>query len=394
MDTKLTRRAFVGSALTAASAMRVLGANDRIRLGVIGTGGRGRYLMGQANKAGGIQWIAVCDAWDVQRDRAEKPAGGSVDKYVDYRRLLDRTDIDAVIIATWDHCHCALTVAACRASKDVFVEKPMTLLPMEGHQIVKAVRENKRILQVGTQQRSYPHFIEAKERFIDSGLIGKITMVRTIWNANEAYRNQKPPDGFEKKPEGMDWKVCQGDLPKVPWNPKRYFNHYVYWDYSTNAQMGGLFVHMVDVVHWYLKVERPLSASCMGGVYLGREDRDTADNINAILEYPGDLLVTFEANVTDLIRSESENMVFMGTGGRLNIFRWGYRFLPSEKSAEEIKAGPSPELHVANWLDCIRSRKKPYCDEVAGHYSAMACHICNTSYKEHRRVTWQKDWDL
>ncbi|NWG12250.1 MAG: Gfo/Idh/MocA family oxidoreductase [Acidobacteria bacterium] len=394
MCSTISRRAFMGGTLTAASALRVLGANDRIRLGVIGTGGRGRYLMGQARKAGGIQWVAVCDAWDVQRDRAEQLAGEPLEKYVDYRKLLDRSNIDAVIIATWDHVHCPMTVAACRAGKDVYVEKPMTLHPMEGHQIVKAVRENKRVLQVGTQQRSYPHFIEAKEKFIDSGRIGKVTMVRTIWNANAAYRNEKPPDGYETKPEGMDWEVCQGDLPKLPWNPKRYFNHYVYWDYSTNAQMGGLFVHMVDVVHWYLKVERPLAATCMGGIYLGKEDRDTADNINAILEYPGDLLVTFEANVTDLIRKESEDIVFMGTGGRLHIFRWGYRFLPAEKGEQEITAGPSPELHVANWLDCIRSRKQPHCDETAGHYSAMACHICNISYKEHRQVSWQEEWNL
>ncbi len=394
MSAKITRRAFVGGALTAASALRVLGANDRIRLGVIGTGGRGRYLMGQAKKAGGIQWVAVCDAWDVQRDRAEQLAGEKVEKYVDYRKLLERQDVDAVIIATWDHVHCAMTVAACLAGKDVYVEKPMTLHPMEGHQIVKVVRDHKRVLQVGTQQRSYPHFIEAKGRFIDSGLIGKVTMVRTIWNANAAYRNERAPDGYETKPAGMDWDICQGDLPKVPWNPKRYFNHYVYWDYSTNAQMGGLFVHMVDVVHWYLKADRPLAATCMGGIYLGREDRDTADNINAILEYPGDLLVTFEANVTDLIRKDSEDIVFMGTGGRLHIFRWGYRFLPAEKGAQEITSGPSPELHVANWLDCIRTRKQPYCDEAAGHYSAMACHICNISYKEHRQVTWKEEWNL
>ncbi len=394
MRAKITRRAFVGGALTAASALRVPGANDRIRLGVIGTGGRGRYLMGQAKKAASIQWVAVCDAWDVQRDRAEQLAGEKVEKYVDYRKLLDRKDIDAVIIATWDHVHCAMTVAACQAGKDVYVEKPMTLHPMEGHPIVKAVRASKRVLQVGTQQRSYPHFIEAKERFIDSGQIGKVTMVRTIWNANAAYRNEKPPEGYETEPAGMDWDVCQGDLPKVPWNPKRYFNHYVYWDYSTNAQMGGLFVHMVDVVHWYLKVDRPLTATCMGGIYLGREDRDTADNINAILEYPGDLLVTFEANVTDLIRKDSEDIVFMGTGGRLHIFRWGYRFLPAEKGAPEISSGPSPELHVANWLDCIRTRRQPYCDQAAGHYSAMACHICNISYKEHRQVTWKEEWNL
>lgn len=132
----------------------------------------------------------------------------------------------------------------------------------------------------------------------------------------------------------------------------------------------------------------------MGGIFLGKEDRDTADNINAILEYPGDLLATFEANVTDMIRNENENMVFMGTGGRLSIFRWGYRFLSLEKGGAEVKAGSSPELHVANWLDCVRSRKPPYCNEVAGHYSAMACHICNISYKEHRQVTWQKEWDL
>jgi len=396
MNATVTRRGFVGSAVTAASAMRVRGANDRIRLGVIGSGGRGRYLMSQANKAGGIQWVAVCDAWDVQRDRAEKVAGASIDKYVDYRRLLDRKDIDAVIIATWDHAHCALAVAACQAGKDLFVEKPMTLHPMEGHQMVKAVRDNQRIMQVGPQQRSYPHFIEAKEKFIDSGLIGKVTMARSIWNANGAYRNQKPPEGYEKKPAGMDWEACQAHLPKTAWNPKRYFNHYVYWDYSTNAQMGGLFVHMVDVVHWYLNVDRPLAAMCMGGIYLGKEDRDTADNINAILEYPRDLLVTFEANVTDMIRKESEDIVFMGTGGRLSIFRYGYRFLPAgwKPGAGEQTSGPTPELHVANWLECVRSRKKPNVDEVAGHYSAMACHICNISYKERRSVAWRKEWDL
>ena len=395
MNQTVTRRDFVG-AMTAASTSRILGANDRIRLGVIGSGGRGRYLMQCANAAGGIQWVAVADAYDVQRDRAEKVAGVPLDKYVDYRKVLDRKDVDAVIIATWDHVHCQMAVDACQAGKDLYVEKPLTLHPMEGHKVVKAVRENKRILQTGTQQRTYPHFIEAKERFIDSGKIGKITMVRSIWNGNSAYRNQKPPAGMEKKPEGLDWDVCQGNLPKVPWNPKRYFNHYVYWDYSTNAQMGGLFVHMVDVVHWYCKTYRPSAAMCMGGIFLGREDRDTADNINAIVEYPNELLVTFEANVTDMARKDSEDIVFMGTGGRLNIFRYGYRFLTPERGAEEIvvPAKPGLELHVANWLECIRSRKPPACDEVAGHYSAMACHICNMSYKEQRRIAWQKNWDV
>jgi predicted dehydrogenase len=393
MKADVTRRGFMG-AMTAASAARVKGANDRIRLGVIGSGQRGRYLMSCANQAGNIQWVAAADAWDVQRDRAEKEAGAPIDKYLDYRKVLDRKDVDAVIIATWDHVHCQMAVDACRAGKDLYLEKPLTLHPMEGHKIVQAVRESGRILQTGTQQRSYPHFIEAKQRFIDSGKIGKVTMVRSLWNGNLGYLNQTPPAGYEKKPAGMDWELCQGGLAKVPWHPKRYFNHYVYWDYSTNAQMGGLFVHMIDVVHDYLKVYRPIAAMCMGGIFLAGEGRDTADNINAIVEYPGGLLVTFEANVTDMIRKESMDIVFMGTGGRLHIFRYGYRFIPADKDAPEIVAGPTPELHVANWLDCVRSRKRANCDEVAGHYSAMACHVCNMSYKEERRVSWRKEWDV
>jgi predicted dehydrogenase len=220
-------------------------------------------------------------------------------------------------------------------------------------------------------------------------------MVRTIWNGNGAYRNLAPPPGMEKKPDGMDWDVCQGHLPKAPWDPKRYFNHYVYWDYSTNAQMGGLFVHLIDVVHWYLNVEKPAAAMCAGGIYLGVDGRDTADNINAICEYPGGLLVTFEANVTDMIAKENADIVFMGTGGRLSIFRYGYRFLATEdKGAQPVTSRSTPEMHVANWLDCVRTRKPPACDEVAGHYSAMACHICNISYKERRRVAWQMGWDV
>lgn len=392
----VSRRSFLGAGWSAASAARVLGANDRIRLGAIGTGGRGRYLIQRANDAGGIEWVALCDAWDEQARKAEALTGRTLDKYADYRYIVDRKDIDAVIVATWDHVHTKITVDCCRAGKDVFVEKPMTLHPMEGHEIVRAAREYKRVIQVGTQQRSMPHFAEAKERFFDSGRIGRVTMVRTIWNGNRAYRNQAPPPGMETKPPGLDWELCQGDLPKVPWNPKRYFNHYVYWDYSTNAQVGGLFVHLVDVVHWYLNLHAPLACVAIGGIYLEPEDRDTADNFNAILEYPGKINVTFEANVTDMIQKESADIVFMGEGGRLRIFRYGYEFLPAghDKTGEAVRSGPSPDLHVAHWLECIRTRKKPNCNEIEGHYSAMACHIANIAYKENRRVAWRKEWDV
>jgi predicted dehydrogenase len=388
-----TRRSFVVSAATAASAMRVLGANDRVRIGIIGTGSRGSYLMGQANLAGNIQWVAVSDAWDVRRDRAKKLTGDDVAQFADYRALLDRKDIDGVIIATLDHHHAHMTVDACLAGKDVYIEKPMTSLPMQGHEVVRAVRQTKRLVQVGVQQRSLAHFLDAKQRFFDSGLIGKVHMVRTLWNANTGYLTPAPPD-MEKKPPGLDWDAVVGWLPKIPWDPKRYFNRFAYWDFSTGGQTGGLFVHMVDVVHWYLGLERPLSAVALGGIYQYNDGRDTPDNINFILDYPGGINVTFEATITDLIPKESADIVFFGSGGRLSIFRYGYRFLPAEKNAAEIASPGSKEQHVANWLDCIRTRKQPNANVVDGHYGAMACHIGNLAYREKTRIAWKKEWDV
>lgn len=391
MNASVSRRAFVA---TAASAARVLGAADRIRLGIIGTGSRGSYLMRIANKLGGIEWVAVCDAWDERSRQGAQTAGAPVKQYGDYRRLLDHQDIDGVIVATFDHLHAQITAEACRAGKDVFVEKPMTSLPMQGHDVVRAARRHKRVVQVGTQQRSMANFIEAKQRFIDTGQIGQVTMVRTIWNANRGYLEKAPP-GMEQKPPGLDWDACLGWLPNIPWDPQRYFNRFAYWDFSTGGQTGGLFVHMVDVVHWYLGVQRAVSAVALGGIYSYDDGRDTPDNINAILEYPDRLSVTFEATITDLIPKESATIVFLGSGGRLSIFRAGYRFIPAEKDAPEITAGGAPESdHMANWLECMRTRKQPNCDAVEGHYSSLACHLVNIAYQHKSRALWQKEWNV
>jgi predicted dehydrogenase len=394
MTNKVSRRSFMAGAVTAAAALRVAGANDRIRLGIVGSGQRGQYLMKSANEVGNIEWVAAADIWDLRRDQAEQVAGTKIAKYSDYHRLLERKDIDGVIVGTFDHMHAQVTVDACRAGKDVFVEKPMTSLPLQGQEVVRAVRETKRIVQVGVQQRSTPHFIEAKKRFFDSGLIGRVNMVRTIWNANGGYLTPVPA-GIERKPEGLDWEACLGWLPKIPWDAKRYFNRFAYWDFSTGGQTGGLFVHMVDVVYWFLGINRPGAAVATGGIYRYDDGRDTPDNINLALEYPEKLNVTFEATLTDMIPAGAADIVFMGSGGRLSIFRYGYKFLPSQENAQggEISSGSTEDFHMANWLECMRSRKEPNANVVDGHYGAMACHIGNIAYKEKRRVTWQKEWD-
>ena len=385
----------MAGAATAAAALRVWGANDRIRLGIIGSGQRGSYLMTRANEAGNIEWVAVSDIWDLRRDQAEDVAKTRLEKYADYHQLLDRKDIDGVIIATFDHVHAQIAGDACRAGKDVFVEKPMTSLPEQGPPLVRAVRDSKRIVQVGMQQRSTAHFEEARQKFFVSGLLGKVNMVRTIWNANGGYLTPVPK-GYEQKPAGLDWNACLAWLPKIPWDAKRYFNRFAYWDFSTGGQTGGLFVHMVDVVHWFLNLQRPLAAVAAGGIYLYDDGRDTADNVNFLLEYPEKLNVTFEATLTDMIPAGAADIVFMGTGGRLSIFRDGYRFIPSKENAQlgEISRAGTNEYHVANWLDCMRTRKQPNADVVSGHYSALACHIGNIAYKQRSRALWQKEWDV
>jgi len=200
---------------------------------------------------------------------------------------------------------------------------------------------------------------------------------------------------MEQKPAGLDWNACLGALPKIPWDPKRYFNRFSYWDLSTGGQTGGLFVHMVDVVHWFLGIRKPSSAVALGGIYQYDDGRDTPDNVNFILDYPGGINVTFEATITDMIGRESADIVFMGTGGRLHIFRDGYRFLSKDTDApsDEIRARGTPDVHVAEWLDCVRTRREPSATVEEGHYSSMACHIGNIAYRQRQRVAWRKEWD-
>jgi predicted dehydrogenase len=393
MNSLVSRRTWTGAAVSALSAARVWGANDRLRLGIIGTGSRGQYLMREANKVGGIQWVAVCDAWDVRREKAKSLASGDVASYEDYRRVIERNDIDGVIVATWDNTHARITIDACRAGKDVYVEKPLTSLPEQGPPIVRVVRETKRVVQVGVQQRSTPHFIEAKQRFVDGGLLGPVHMVRTVWNNNAGYLS-KPPEGMEKKPEGLNWEACLGSLKKIPWDPKRYFNRFAYVELCC-GQTGGLFVHMVDVVQWYLGLTKPKAVAALGGIYQYNDGRTAPDNINLICEYPQKLTVTFEASITDRVAAENADIVFMGEGGRLNIFRGGYRFIASGQGLKDaITAKGTPDEHMKNWLDCIRTRQEPNATVEQGHYGAVACHMGNLAYETKGVVSWRRQWDI
>jgi predicted dehydrogenase len=401
-----SRRTFLRSgaaAATAASYSRVLGANEKVRVGVIGTGGRGQYLMKELTKMGGAEFPAVCDVYSVRADQAATIAGGSVRTYKDHRQLLEHRDLDAVIVATPDHWHGSITVDACKAGKDVYVEKPMVHFPKDGQALVKAAREHKRIVQVGMQARAIPHYQEARQRYVESGALGKVGLVRTWYNANSGYV-LKPPDGMQQKPDGLDWDRWLGPGPKRPWNPDVYFSPYK-WLYYDGGMIMGIGIHVIDSAHQFMKLSKPSAAVAGGGIYLYNDGRDTPDVINVVIEYPQALNVTFEAEIMTVgVKGTSyAGIELHGTGGLLTVHRYqrdlGYSYIPHpENSSAPAAQGPgdppSAQWLLQNWLDCIKTRAKPIANEEEGYYSSMACFMGNTAYQNKRRITWDSKWDL
>ena len=379
------REFFRAAALTAASYRRVLGANDRIRMGVIGPGDRGRAVMGNFLEAGGVEVTALADIYAAHIDLAQQKAPGAK-SFRDYRKLLEYSELDVVLIATPDHWHARTAIDALNAGKDVYVEKPLTLTLEQGPRIVKAARVNNRICQVGMQQRSGQHYLEAKHEYMDKDRLGKITLARTWWHGN-SYHLRRAPASLQTQPSNLDWAQFLGPLKWRDWDPQQYYNWRAYLDFG-GGQVTDLFTHWIDVVHMFLGHEIPNSAVAAGGIYHYQDGRTAPDTINVLLEYPAGFTATFEATLAPGIRGAG--VEFCGTKGRLYIDRSHYEFHPAEKGADPvIVKAPPVELtlfHVRNFLECVRSRKLPNGDVLIGHRSAQASHLGNIAYLEKRRL--------
>jgi predicted dehydrogenase len=389
---------------TAASADRVAGANNRLRIAVIGTGGRGMYLMKTllAQAPDGIEFVAVCDVYDVRRAQAVKLAGSKAEQYLDYRQVLERKDVDAVIVATPDHWHASVAVDALNAGKDVYVEKPMVHAPKDGLALVKAARANRRVVQVGMQGRLLPHFVEAKRKYIDTGIIGKVGLARTWYTSNAGYVRE-PPKGMEKKPDGLDWNRWLGPAPKVPWNPDIYFSPYKWLHYDGGMIMG-IGIHVLDSAHHWLSLKKPSAAVSMGGNYYYKNDRDTPDTVSFMLEYPQEVLLTFTAECLTApgVRTTA-GVELRGTGGTLWAERYvrdvGYVYTPNGQFSKEPAAtapgqSANAEYILKDWVACIRNRKKTVANEEEGYYSSVACFMAAQALRTRSRVVWDKKWDL
>ncbi len=258
---KLARRAFMGGAvaMTAASYNRILGANDSVQLGVIGTGDRGTYVMTQFMQTKTLHVAAVCDIYSAHIDQARQKATDAK-SFTDHRKLLEEKEIDAVYVATPDHWHATIAIDALNAGKDVYCEKPLTRTIDEGPRIVKAARINERVCQVGMQQRSGIHYLRAKREYFDTGKLGKITMARTWWHGN-TYHLRKAPASLQNQPSNLDWAHFLGPLRWRDYDPQQYYNWRAYLDFG-GGQVTDLFTHWIDVVHMFMNQEVPEIGRC------------------------------------------------------------------------------------------------------------------------------------
>ena len=386
---------------TSLSRARVVGANDRIRVGFIGTGNRGGQLIKAALPNKDMDIVALCDVYDRHLDKwagrlEDKPA-----KYKDFRRLIERDDVDAVFIATPDHWHAIQTVDACDAGKDVFVEKPLSITIFEGRRMVEAARRNNRVVQVGTHRRSSTMFPRLAE-LIQSGTIGKVTVAR-------CYRlNNMFPDGIGiapdgDPPEGLDWDMWLGPRPWRPFNKNIHPYKFRWWkDYS--SQMANWGVHYFDLIRWLLGETAPASVSAHGGKYAVADARDIPDTMEAIFEFASGRLMIFgqyEASGNSAMRSGEAELrgtlgtVYASTGGYDILPEHGGQFQDPEPRMEPQKVrstdGDLTEQHIRDFLDCIKSRKRPTADVEDGHRSTTFSHLANIALETKSRIEWDAE---
>jgi predicted dehydrogenase len=403
MTVSSTRRSFLVSA-SSATAATIIGnaatsyaANERINVGVIGTGGRARHLMKSLAKIEGVRMIALCDVWDNALSLAAPLADEKATATKASAELLASKDIPAVLIGTPDHQHVPCSIAALQAGKHVYVEKPLTHDLSEGEKILAAAKQAKTILQVGTQQRSMPHIAEART-LIQEGKIGKVFKVRMSWNRN-SERVKRFPLGVEEK--SVDWKAFLGTAKAQPFDEYRFRNWRWFWDFG-----GGIFtdlmVHWVDVAHWVLNLSSPTKAVSVGDFFVAKDVWETPDTVQTLLTYPGNIQMHFEGTFSNA--RNGARIEFLGTEASIVIDRGGYELIPERNKKGEAKSvilGTEPKhrgadfydkpdgelLHLQNWIDCIRSGKAPTAPVEAGVSAAAAAHLANQALRTGQTAT-------
>ncbi len=415
MATDINRREFIaGTGATALLASvpqavhseakakkRSVGPNDRPRLAQIGCGSIGRHNANIVLNLDRADYVAVCDpdanragewvGWIGKRQK-HKP-----DAYGDFRRVLDRKDVDAVWVSTPDHWHALTTIHACMAGKDVFVEKPISHNVIEGRRMVQAARKYDRIVQAGTQQRSGPH-MEAGCRYVREGNLGKVGLCKA-WVVDHRKPLGRPLDG--EPPKGVDYDMWLGPAAKRPFNQNRF--HYQwrwFWDYA-GGKCTDWGIHLIDMVHWGMGVDAPLAVSSAGARNMTDDNCETPDTQIAVFEYPG-FTCTWEHREGNNRPPDGlrHGMEFYGNKGTLLMDRNHWVVFSEKVGDKELIADP-PRVegdnakmyvdHAAHWLDCLASRERPRSDIEIAHRTTTAVQLANIAYKVKRRIVWDRE---
>jgi predicted dehydrogenase len=405
------RRKFIGQLGAGAAGLlsaafpgqtRGFAANDTLNIGCIGTGGRCRQLMSALKHVPGTKIVAVCDVWDKFLERGQELADPHAFATKDHRQLLDRRDVDAVIIGTPDHWHVPLTIEALAAGKHVYCEKPLTHRLEEGEVLIAAQKQHPHlVVQVGMQQRSMPQFLKAYE-IIKSGVLGEIYKVHLTWNRNA---DRGPKGSYGVDPKSVDWKRFLGNAPDQPFDEYRFRNWRWFWDFG-----GGIFtdlmVHYVDVAHWFLDLSHPEVAVSLGTNFMKGDLWQTPDTVQTVLRYPGrGVQVYFEGTFSNA--RNGAMLEFMGHNGTLYLDRGRYEIYPERgkkvrlpRSDMQMILGPLARgqdfylevpgevLHLANWVESIRERKAPHAPVEQGVQSASAAHLANQALRSNQLAHW------
>jgi predicted dehydrogenase len=364
------------------------GANDRLAYGLIGTGGRGRYLNDVFQKQG-AQCVALCDVYDQHLNLARKKSPPDAKTYVDYNDLLAQKGVDFVVVATPDHQHCPNLLAGLAAGKDVYLEKPMSHSLEQSQQMIKAVRNTDRIVQIGMQRRSAPMVIKAK-KLIDDGILGKISMVKPMWN----WAFSKPLDN-SPLPGKIDWKRFLGDAPEQPLEPMRVRWWRAFWDFS-GGNMTDQGTHLLDVTQWFANSGNPPLSAVQFGQVQKMTGAQAPDVFCAVFEYP-----SFVATWTLDYCSSYENgwsILFMGDRGTMTMNDAGYKIYKepwkerrNRTPIQEEEAPVPVEAHVQNFLDCIKSRQQPNAPVEVGAKAVAAPLLANVAFFQNRRAKLAAD---
>jgi predicted dehydrogenase len=427
MSSPFSRRDFTKGALagaaaaatsTTARAGRVIGANDRVRIGCIGVGYRGVQVLNAFLTQKDAEIVALCDVYEPYLNgqfdkihphfkeltyRVPKKLpdfGGPVERHKDFRRIIDKKDIDAVIIATPDHWHAVQTITACDAGKDVYIEKPLSVTVREGRRMVQAARRNDRVVQVGTQRRSSRLYAQLAE-LVQSGAIGKVTVARAGLTDNMSPLGiGKVPDSAP--PEGLDWDMWLGPRPERPFNLNILPYKFRWWNLYS-SQMANWGAHYLDAMRWITRETAPASISAHGGIYTVEDCRTNPDTAEVIFEHASGMLTmfsTFEASGQPLLKTGE--IEIRGTLGTVYASMNRIEVIPERGGAfQDSKPRMKPlvlsnkdgyfELdtsHARNFLDCVKSRNRPNCDVEEGHRSTSYALLANIALATKSRLDW------